>query len=250
MKNIPLASLEFLKECYDKKEKNRMGIMQNLVCRSNIPDITESVNTKLYIKQSMMGVKRRRDCNTSRRDSFAIDENSSSNMNFGGLALRGLAERISCANKESPRFYRKKTKEEIPRVTLVERAGLATVANLKAHCQNLSDALKYKKGPIKTSTEENSITTHGSHPKENSPKNDPSTLTYDHLSMSASVKNLAVPQRAQNTTPYNHSSSKARLEKLFFKPPISNSVNGSLLQTAKSSCIGSNNSSLERSNLH
>jgi hypothetical protein len=109
--------------------------------------------------------------------------------------------------------------------------------------------LKYKKGSSKTPTEENSQTTHGGHPKENSPKNNPSSLHYDHLSMSASVKKLEVPQRAQNTTPYNDSSSQARLEKLFSKPQISNSVNGSQLRNAKSSSIGSNNSSLERSNL-
>jgi hypothetical protein len=114
MKNLPLASLEFLKECYDKKKKNRMGIMQNLVCRTNIPDITESVNPKLYIKQSMMGVNRRRDCNTPRRDSFAIDKNSTSNIKVGGLALRGLAERISFANKESPRIYQKKNQRRNP----------------------------------------------------------------------------------------------------------------------------------------
>ena len=97
MKNIPLASLEFLKESYDKKEKHRMNIIEHLIYRAKIPKIIESVNPKMYIKQGLMGINRRKDMSSPGGGSFASTTNYSSNLKIRASGLRSLAEKISCA---------------------------------------------------------------------------------------------------------------------------------------------------------
>lgn len=67
-KQIPLSSLEYLKDGFEKKDKARMQFIEQMIYQSNVPSMISAVNPEIYIKQNLMRVNLRKSTNKIKTD--------------------------------------------------------------------------------------------------------------------------------------------------------------------------------------